>query len=95
MMQMYGLNLYLCFRFGRNEIASTLGENFGMVEPSSTGTQIYGVQVVSSERDRLLNGILHSSHELDETTYGRTHNVERIPLYEFEIQFLVSEEKML
>ena len=45
--------------------------------------------------DGLLDASFHYSHELNETTCDNIHNVGRTPLYGFEIQFLVLEEKML
>ena len=90
MMQRYDHNsdfyIFLC----HNESATTLGENFGMVGSSSIKTQIYGVQVVSSEWDRLLDVSLYEYHEVYETTYFITYTIERIPFNDFESQFLVS-----
>ena len=42
-----------------------------------------------------MNKILCDSHELNETICGRNHNVEWMSFHDFEIQLLVTEEKIL
>ena len=90
MMQMYDKNSYCCIPLCHYKVSSTLGENFGMVDSSSIHPQTYGVQVVSSEWDRLLDLSLYEYDEVYETTYFITYTIERIPFNDFESQFLVS-----